>query len=277
LDGSATAAVTLHGDRAVVVEHRGRRFADVGELLRAGPAALEAARAAAGAPGVAYAREQLRQPIAAPGAVLCVGLNYRDHIVEMGHELPEQPTYFGKLARALTGPYATLDVPGEAAPTLDYEGELAIVIGTAGRDVAAADAWQHVAGLTILNDVSVRAHQWRTSQWLAGKTWQSLTPFGPAVVTADELPELGQRELVTRVNGDVRQRSQLHNLVFGVQALVADVSRIVELAPGDLISTGTPGGVGAGMKPPGYLRDGDRVEVEIDGIGAIENVVRVVA
>jgi acylpyruvate hydrolase len=271
LDGSGTAAVTLSDDRAVVVEHDGRRFADVGELLRSGPEALAAAAASDPAGGRPFEREQLRRPVLVPGAILCVGLNYRDHIEEMGREAPEVPTLFAKFARALTDPYADLDVPPTAAATLDYEGELAIVIGRPGRDIAPESAWEHVAGLTILNDVTVRAHQHRTTQWLAGKTWQALTSVGPAVVSADELTDLGDRELTTTVNGETRQRSKLHNLVFGVEALVADASRIVELQPGDLIATGTPDGVGAGMKPPGYLGDGDLVEVTIEGIGTIAN------
>src|SRR5262249_23687515 len=121
------------------------------------------------------------------------------------------------------------------------------------------------------NDISVREEQWRTTQWLAGKTWQSLTPVGPEVVTVDELPDLGDAELTVTVNGEIRQRSKLHNLVFGVEALGTDISRIIELRPGDLSATGRPGGVGAGMEPKGYLADGDLVEARIEGIGAIAN------
>jgi acylpyruvate hydrolase len=271
LDDRDTAAVALFDDLAVVVEQEGRRFADVGELLRAGPEALAAAAATDPASGRPYAREQLRRPVLDPGAVVCVGLNYRDHIEEMGREMPQEPTLFGKFGRALTDPYADLDVPPAALPTLDYEGELAVVIGRRGRNIAPEAAWEHVAGLTILNDISVRAHQWRTTQWLAGKTWQALTPVGPEMVTVDELGNLGDSELTVTVNGELRQRSKLNNLVFGVEALVADISRIMELQPGDLIATGTPGGVGAGMDPTGYLGDRDLVEVRIEGIGAIVN------
>jgi len=271
LDEGGTAAVVLSGESATVVEDRGRTFADVGELLHSGPEALEAAAATDPAQGRPYVRTQLRRPVLDPGAIICVGLNYRDHIEEMGREMPEVPTLFGKFGRALTDPYADLQVPPGAAPSLDYEGELAIVIGSRGRDIAPESVWEHVAGLTIVNDISVRDYQWRTTQWLAGKTWQSLTPVGPEMVTVDELPDLGESELTVTVNGETRQRSKLHNLVFGVEALVTDISRIIELQPGDLIATGTPGGVGAGMEPKGYLGDGDVVEVRIDGVGAITN------
>jgi acylpyruvate hydrolase len=266
-----TVAVALSGETAVVIDDRGRTFKDVGELLRSGPQALYAAAAADPAQGFPFDRTRLRRPVLEPGAIICVGLNYRDHIEEMGREMPKVPTLFGKFGRALTDPYADLQVPPGAAPTLDYEGELAIVIGRAGRDIAPESVWEYVAGLTIVNDVSVREEQWRTTQWLAGKNWQSLTPVGPEMVTVDELPDLGDSELTVTVNGETRQRSKLHNLVFGVEALVADISRIIELQPGDLIATGTPGGVGAGMEPKGYLGDGDVVEVRIEGIGRITN------
>ncbi|HEY0278622.1 MAG TPA: fumarylacetoacetate hydrolase family protein [Solirubrobacterales bacterium] len=271
LDEGGTAAVSLSGETATVIEDRGRTFTDVGELLRSGPEALGAAAAIDPSRGQALDRAQLRRPVLDPGAIICVGLNYRDHIEEMGREMPKVPTLFGKFGRALTDPFADLLVPPGAAPTLDYEGELAIVIGRAGRDIAPVSVWEHIAGLTILNDISVRDEQWRTTQWLAGKTWQSLTPVGPEVVTVDELPDLGESELTVTVNGETRQRSKLHNLVFGVEALVTDISRIIELRPGDLIATGTPGGVGAGMEPKGYLGDGDVVEVRIEGIGTITN------
>jgi acylpyruvate hydrolase len=275
LDGSTTAAARLDGERAAVVELDGRRFEDVGELLRAGEPALAAAAAADPAAGTPFEPAQLRRPVLRPGVVVCVGLNYREHIEEMGRDLPENPTLFSKPARALTDPFATLDVPAAAAETLDYEGELAVVIGRGGRDIPAERAWEHVAGLTVLNDVTVRAHQRRTVQWFAGKSWQALTPVGPAVVTMDELPDLDEREMSVRVNGEERQRARLGNLVFGVEDLIADASQIMELEPGDLIATGTPGGVGAAMDPPGFLADGDEVEVTIDGIGTIASRVRV--
>ena len=260
-DGT-TRAVVLHHDLAAPVDG----YADVGALLRAGQRGLEAARAAQG--GEPYAGEDLRRPVLAPGAIVCVGMNYRAHIVEMGRELPDAPTLFSKLPRALTDPGADVQLPAPSQ-AVDYEGELAVVIGTGGREIAAERAWEHVAGLTLLNDVSARDFQRRTLQWFAGKTFQRSTPVGPVVVTPEELGDLGAHQLQTLVNGQERQRASLGDLVFDVPTLVADLSRIVELEPGDLIATGTPGGVG---DPQGrYLQDGDVVEVVVGAIGVLRN------
>jgi acylpyruvate hydrolase len=171
----------------------------------------------------------------------------------------------------LTDPYAEIELPA-ISEQIDYEAELAIVIGTGGRDIPVGDAWDHVAGLTVLNDVTARDYQRRTIQWFAGKTLQASTPMGPWIVTPDEVGDLASRELSLTVNGEERQRSPLGDLVFDVPTLVADLSTIVTLEPGDVIATGTPGGVG---EPKGaFLRDGDVVEVTIDGIGAIRNTFR---
>jgi acylpyruvate hydrolase len=263
-DGGGTAAAVLSDGRAALVD--GGRFADVGELLRSGEDLTTL--------DVGEAREfhaaELRRPVLTPGAIVCVGLNYRTHILEMGRDLPEQPTLFGKLARALTDPCADITLPA-VSHQVDYEGELAVVIGRGGRDIAPGAAWEAVAGLTLMNDVSMRDYQWRTTQWFAGKTFESSTPMGPVLVTPDELDRLGERELRVRVNGELRQHAPLGDLVFDVPTLVADVSRIVTLEPGDVIATGTPGGVGAAMEPKAFLRPGDVVEVEVDGIGALGN------
>jgi acylpyruvate hydrolase len=209
--------------------------------------------------------------VLAPRAVFCVGLNYRTHILEMGRELPEHPTLFSKLARALTDPFADVELPA-ASERVDYEGELAAVIGRGGRDIPVEQAWDAVAGLTLLNDVTARDYQRRTLQWFAGKTFQASTPVGPALVTRDELRDLDDRELRVTVNGEERQRARIGDLVFDVPALVADLSRIVTLEPGDVIATGTPGGVGEPAQR--FLRDGDVVEVAVDGIGSIRNCFR---
>ncbi|ADB51233.1 fumarylacetoacetate hydrolase family protein [Conexibacter woesei] len=268
LDGGSRAVVVRDGRAATVGE-----YADVGALLRDGEAGLAAARRAHEQADGAHdaAPQRLLRPVLEPGAIVCVGLNYRSHILEMGRELPTAPTLFSKLPRALTDPTAAIELPA-VSERIDYEGELAVVIGRAGRDVAAADAWSHVAGLTLMNDVTARDFQRRTLQWFAGKTLQASTPIGPVIVTADELEPLGDRELVTRVNGEECQRAPLSDLVFDVPALVADLSRLVELAPGDVIATGTPGGVGEAARR--YLGDGDVVEVSIDGIGTLRNEFR---
>lgn len=259
-----TTAAVINGDEALCVNG----YADVGALLR-DPNGLQAARSAEReATVVELSLDRLLRPVLAPGAVVCVGLNYRTHILEMGRELPTHPTLFAKLARALTDPYADVELPG-ASSKLDYEAELAIVIGRPGRDIARGDAWSHVGGVTILNDVTARDFQRRTIQWFAGKTFQASTPWGPWVVTPDELGDLARREIVLTVNGEERQRSRLGDLVFDVPALIADLSRIVELEAGDVIATGTPGGVGEPDRR--FLRPGDVVEVRVDGIGEIRN------
>jgi acylpyruvate hydrolase len=259
-----TAAVVLRGDDAVRVDG----YADVGALLRDVDGMSAARTAERDAPGEALDPDRLLRPVLAPGAVVCVGLNYRTHILEMGRELPTDPTLFSKLPRAMTDPFADIALP-RASSKIDYEAELGVVIGTGGSDIAREDAWDHVAGLTIVNDVTARDFQRRTVQWFAGKTFQDSTPWGPWIVTPDEIGDLTDRTLRLTVNDEERQRATLGDLVFDVPALVADLSRIVTLEPGDLIATGTPGGVGVAQDR--FLQPGDAVTVEIDGIGAIRN------
>jgi acylpyruvate hydrolase len=266
---------TDDGSRAVVVREDGTvpvdGYPDVGALLR-DPFGRDAARSAE-RDGAALPLDErsLLRPVLAPGAIVCVGLNYRSHIVEMGRELPSHPTLFGKLPRALTDPYADIALP-RVSDKVDYEAELAVVIGAGGRDISREDAWSHVAGLTVFNDVTARDFQRRTLQWFAGKTFQASSPMGPWIVTPDELGDLSERELRLTVNGQERQRALLGDLVFDVAALIADVSTIVELEPGDVIATGTPGGVGEGSGR--FLASGDVVAAHIDGIGEIRNTFR---
>jgi acylpyruvate hydrolase len=266
------------GPRAAVVLADGVAalgdYGDVGAVLRDGAAGLQAARRAEAGKARAFEEAQLRRPVQEPTAVVCVGLNYGPHIIEMGRELPSQPTLFAKLPRALTDPYAEIEIPA-ITEKLDYEAELAVVIGTAGRNLTESGAWDHVGGLTVLNDVSARDLQNRTSEWLAGKTLQASTPFGPWIVTPDEFGDVADHEISLTVNGEERQRASLGDLVFDVAALIADLSRIVALEPGDIIATGTPGGVGAASGT--FLADGDVVEATIDGIGSIRNTFRAAA
>jgi acylpyruvate hydrolase len=265
LDGRPTAAV-LEDDRATPVEP----YPDVGALLGAGTAGLEEARRAlAGGTREAFGERDLRRPVQTPGAVFCVGLNFRTHIREMGRELPSDPTLFAKISRSLTDPFADVELPAASA-SVDYEGELVVVIGKTGRDISVSDAEQHIAGYTIMNDVSMRDWQYRSIQWFVGKNFERSTPVGPWVVTPDEF-DLARAELLVTVNGEQRQRSALSDLLFDPAVLIADISRVTTLEPGDLIATGTPGGVGHGKEPPSYLRDGDLVEVAIDGIGMLRN------
>jgi acylpyruvate hydrolase len=269
IDGGTTAVVVLEGADAAPVDG----YADVGALLRAGEDGMAAARAAAanGHRTPLPQDDAFRRPVTAPGAIVCVGLNYRTHILEMGRDLPEHPTLFSKLPRSLTDPYADVPMPG-ATEKVDFEGELAVVVGRGGRDIAPDDAWDHIAGVTVLNDVTARDLQKRTLQWFAGKTLQDSTPMGPWIVTPDEFGEAAGHELLVTVNGEERQRADLGDLVFDVPTLVADLSQIIELEPGDVIATGTPGGVG--VAEGRFLADGDVVEVSIEGIGTIRNTFR---
>src|SRR5262245_39781487 len=249
-------------------------FADVGALIRAGEAGFEAARRAqddAVNAGTASNGAVLRRPVLSPGAIICVGLNYRTHIREMGREPPSAPTLFTKLARALTDPYSDIPIPA-VTRKLDYEGELAVVIGTPGRFIPREQAWDHVAGVSVLNDVTARDHQNRTLQWWAGKSFEASTPLGPALVTLDEVGEVDALELRVTVNGEERQRGMLDDLLFDVPALIEDISQIVSLEAGDVIATGTPGGVG--MASERFLDDGDVVEVTIDRVGSLRNTFR---
>ncbi|MDP9397262.1 MAG: fumarylacetoacetate hydrolase family protein [Actinomycetota bacterium] len=225
---------------------------------------------AAAATGTAYdvATLDYAPLVVRPEKVVCVGLNYRNHILEMGRELPEHPTLFAKYARALVGAYDDVVLP-RASSAMDWEAELAVVIGTpvrhAGRDEAAAA----IAGYTVLNDLSARDWQYRTQQWLQGKTFEATTPIGPWLVTADEAPL--PAAISCEVDGDVMQKSDTAELVFDPVTLVAYISSIVTLVPGDVIATGTPGGVGHARKPPRYLADGATLVTRIEGVGKCRN------
>jgi 2-keto-4-pentenoate hydratase/2-oxohepta-3-ene-1,7-dioic acid hydratase in catechol pathway len=216
---------------------------------------------------------QLGPPVPDPAKVLCVGINYRDHAAETGRALPQHPDIFSKFASSLVGPDEDLAV-SDVSAKLDYEGELAIVIGRPCRNVAAVDAIDHVAGAMVLNDLTARDLQFNATQWLPGKAVDGSTPCGPALVTLDEVGDLQELELVTRVNGAEVQRSNTRRMIFPVAEVVAYVSQFLALAPGDVITTGTPDGVGSRMDPPSFLSAGDVVEVEIDRLGALRNTVR---
>lgn len=210
-------------------------------------------------------------PLPNPGKFICVGLNYALHAKEGGHDIPEYPSLFVRWPTSLVAAGAPVVRP-KVSDQLDYEGELAIVIGKGGRHIGEEDALDHVFGYTIFNDVSVRAYQRKTSQWTAGKNFDGTGPLGPCVVTADELPP-GARGLAitTRVNGKTRQDSNTSDMIFSTQRIIAILSEFMTLEAGDVIATGTPSGVAHAMKPPGWLKAGDTVEVTIEGIGALRN------
>ncbi|WP_417678809.1 fumarylacetoacetate hydrolase family protein [Roseibium sp.] len=214
---------------------------------------------------------QYLPPFAASGKIICVGLNYRAHSAESGYEQPDYPTVFARFTSSLIGHQSAIVRP-DMSDTLDFEGELVAVIGKAGFKIDKQDALDYVAGYSIFNDGSVREYQHLTPQWTVGKNFDATGGFGPAFVTADELPKgcLGLT-LETRLNGNVVQHARIDDMVFGVADLVSILSASMTIEPGDLIVTGTPSGVGASRKPPLYMRPGDVCEVEIEGIGTLVN------
>lgn len=218
-------------------------------------------------------RVVLRSASPSPRRILCVGLNYHSHVEETRRELPTYPVLFPKFAASLIGPDDPIIAPPESHQ-IDYEGELAVVIGRAGRRIQESDAMDHVLGFSVANDVTMRDYQYRTHQWLQGKAWDNSTPVGPAIVTPDEV-DLTTARIRTTVNGDTVQNASISQLIFSVERLLAVVSEFTRVEPGDVILTGTPGGVGFRREPQLFLQAGDVVAVEIDGIGRLEN--RVVA
>jgi acylpyruvate hydrolase len=262
IDG-APHAVALDGDRAIPL----RGIAELGlttpsSLLRDPPLDHEGA--------VAVADVVFRAVVPNPAKVICVGLNYREHVAESLRDEPTYPVLFTKWASTLAGPYDELAVPEESAK-VDYEGELVAIIGERVRRAAPADALRAVAGYAVANDVSMRDFQHKSHQWLQGKAWDASTPVGPALVTADEAGDPQALTLRTTVNGAILQEATTDLMIFDVATLVSTISQFATLEPGDLILTGTPGGVGVRRDPPVLLGDGDVVSVEVDTIGKIES------
>ena len=221
---------------------------------------------------VPIAGVQLDPPIPKPRMIWAVGLNYRDHAAETGQDVPTAPTLFAKSPGALIGHEEPIVIPPHVAQP-DYEGELAVVIGTRARDVTRANALEYVAGLTIAHDVSARDHQFTTGQFTWSKSFDTFCPLGPEVVGLDEVDLAAGLPLETKVNGEVMQSASTADLVFDVPALIAWITQGLTLVPGDVILTGTPSGVGAARTPPRWLRNGDIVEISIGGLGTLRNPV----
>ncbi|WP_224390604.1 fumarylacetoacetate hydrolase family protein [Pseudonocardia sp. ICBG1293] len=265
-------AVRVDGDTAVETGE-----ADVRALLER----PDWAEHAAGADGPVHETSGLDYAplVPSPEKIICVGLNYRDHVLEMGNELPEYPTVFGKYAPALIGAYDEIELP-EQSDRVDYEAELVVVIGRSVRRADRESAAAAIAGYTVLNDVSMRDYQRRTKQFLQGKTWEHSTPLGPVLVTPDELPADpaagGSLRIFSELSGETMQDSTTDQLVFGAVDLVVYLSEILTLNPGDVIATGTPGGVGDARTPPRYLTDGAEIVTAVEGIGECRNVCRAV-
>jgi acylpyruvate hydrolase len=248
---------------------------DLATLIAAGPAALAAVKAAAAKPAASaklpLASVKAALPIARPSKFICVGLNYALHAKEGGHPIPTYPSFFLRVPTSLNAAGAPVIRP-RVSIQLDYECELTIVIGKGGRHIAEAKALDHVFGYTLFNDVSVRDFQRKTTQWTPGKNFDATGPLGPWVVTADELPPgASGLRISTRVNGETMQDSNTSDMIFSTANIVATLSEFMTLEPGDLIATGTPSGVAHARKPPAWMKAGDTVEVEVEGIGVLSS------
>lgn len=266
LNGS-TAAARIQGETAVLIEP----YTGLSDLLR-DPHWQRIATEAAGQV-VELGAVEYAPVVTHPTKIVCVGLNYANHIEEMGRELPQYPTLFAKFPEALIGARDDIHVPAYADQQVDWEGELAVVVGKKARMVQAVDAGEYIAGFTVANDVTMRDYQYRTQQWLQGKTFEGTCPIGPTLVTPDEF-SLGAT-LNTRVDGSTVQSDSTGDLVFTPARLIEYISHIVTLQAGDVILTGTPGGVG---HPTGtHLSDGQTLTTEITGLGTLRNTVRVAA
>jgi len=220
-------------------------------------------------PHFAFSRVRLRAPVPRPPKILAIGLNYADHIAETGREKPAWQVWFAKMSNAVNGPYDPIQIP-LASKDIDYEAEFVFVIGKRCRHVPKEKAHEVVFGYCAGNDVSVRDWQFASPQWILGKSFDTHAPFGPWIVTPDEVGDPHALGIRCILNGEVRQNSNTRELVFNVFDQIAHLSEAMTLEPGDVIFTGTPGGVGAAMKPPGYMKAGDTVRVEIEKIGALE-------
>jgi 2-keto-4-pentenoate hydratase/2-oxohepta-3-ene-1,7-dioic acid hydratase in catechol pathway len=272
-DGYLEPGVALDDE---VIGIRGAGFDDVISAIAGGDDAMDRLiRWLGGPPGgerMPLGEARLAAPIPRPPKIICIGLNYRDHAMESGMAIPETPTVFAKFPTSVIGPGAPIVLP-KASTKPDYEAEFAVVIGRGGRHIPEERWREHVFGYTILNDVSARDFQMATSQWTIGKTFDTFAPMGPWVVTADEIEDPHRLGISLELSGDVMQSSNTCNLIFGVPKLVAYLSSVFTLEPGDVIATGTPAGVGFARKPPRYLRAGDEVRVQVEGIGELVNPV----
>ena len=264
----------ISGDK--VVSLRGAGFADMLAVIAAGRSAVaKASDWARRAPADASAdinSVRLLAPIPRPPKFICVGLNYRDHAAESKMDIPKVPSIFNKFTTAVIGPGAPIVLP-KVSTQPDYEAEFAFVIGAGGRKIP-ADRWkEHVFGYTIVNDVSARDYQMATTQWLMGKTFDTFAPLGPYLVSADEIADPHALDISMTINGEVLQHSNTRELIFKIPDLIAFLSSVFTLEPGDVVSTGTPAGVGFARKPPRYLKAGDDVVVRVAGLGELRNPV----
>jgi 2-keto-4-pentenoate hydratase/2-oxohepta-3-ene-1,7-dioic acid hydratase in catechol pathway len=250
------------------------RYPDIRSLLD-GDALPKLQEIVAGAPAtLALADVELLPPLANPRKIFCVGLNYKSHVAETKRPDADHPAIFVRFADSLIADGAPLRYPSGKSEKFDFEGELAVVIRKGGSDITEADALAHIAGYACFNDATVRDWQRHTHQWTPGKNFPGTGAFGPALVTADEIADIAQSVLTTRLNGTVMQQAPLSDLIFTLPVIISYLSKFTRLSPGDVIATGTPGGVGDRREPPLYMKPGDTVEVEISGIGLLKNTVK---
>lgn len=269
-----------HANENQALANAADRFfpSDPGQFYSAGQPVIEQAKDVQGyiktndAEEISFSRGDvyLLTPVPTPSKIICIGKNYAAHAAEMNSDAPEYPVLFAKFANALIGPDDMIEKPSFVRK-LDYEAELTAVIGKQAKHVKREEAFDYIAGYTIGNDISARDLQKRTPQWLQGKTMDRSTPIGPWVVTSDEVGNSGDLAISSYVNAEARQAATTEQLIFDIPFLVEFISSLITLNPGDLIMTGTPDGVGTGMNPPQYLKEGDNVTVAIDSIGRMEN------
>ncbi len=274
-DGSGSHAGVLRGGEIVALSALGAEARTVRELLQNSDAeqlAQLAARAETARPTCSLDAVALRAPVPDAGKIICLGLNYRDHAAETNQEIPQAPMWFAKFATSLIGDGEAIVLPAAHPDYVDYEAELAVVIGRTARQVSNDEALAHVAGAMAFNDVSARDLQLQNPLWTSGKAIDTFAPCGPALVTLDELPDLQTLVLRTTIDGEIVQSGTTAEMIFGVAETIAWLSRTLTLEPGDIIATGTPAGIGA-LKGR-FLRAGATVAVEIDGIGTVTNPVQ---
>ncbi len=282
LNRAYRAVLSQKGDEVELVVADARLPTEMIRLLNGGDTSLEAARQAiafaqelgaeAGKQGVVYTADEvtLLAPVPRPGKVICVGLNYLGHAQEAGMAVPDYPVLFHKVATSVIGPSQAVLIP-RISEKVDYEAELAIVMGKRGKYIPKETALSYAAGYTCANDISARDLQFRTSQWTTGKMMDASCPLGPALVTRDEVPDPNALGIKLLLNGQVMQNSNTADMIFSVPHLISYISEIVTLEPGDVILTGTPEGIGNTRKPPIYLKAGDTVSVEIEKLGTLIN------
>ena len=269
-NGGAPQAGVLLNDQVISIAGCG--YPSLLPVIQDGPAAkaIIERHLAQHPTGIPLGQVKLYAPIPNPGKLFMIGLNYRDHAIESGMAIPTTPTVFSKFNNSIVGPGDTVFLP-KASQQPDYEAEFAFVVSKRAKHVKGADWKEYVFGYTVINDVSARDLQLATPQWLMGKSCDTFCPMGPVLVTADEIADPHNLQIKLTLSGDVLQDSNTKELIFNIPALIEHITQVITLEPGDIISTGTPPGVGFARKPPRYLKDGDHCVVYVEGIGELHN------